>query len=543
MKRIFGFPLAIILIATGAPAQDAAYKYWVQFSDKEGSPYSIERPEEFLSSRAIERRERYDIQIQRNDLPVNPAYIDSIQTESIRVLYPSKWLNGAVIETSDSNQAAQLVLRSFVNHVELLSQPPCPKKSEQDKFEVQENVNATALFSDHQIKMLQGHMLHEMGYRGDSMVIALLDTGYEGADTLPGFDSLFINGQILGTRNFVEPGKEVYALGQHGTHVLSIMGGNLPGTYLGAAPAASYWLIETEDVRSEFHIEEANWLAGAEFADSAGADIINSSLGYANGFTCPAKDYTYGDMDGNTTLVTKAADLAASKGMLVVTSAGNSGRPDNPWQYVNAPADGDSVLTVGAVDADGHNAAFSSRGPTFDGRVKPDVVAQGVNTLVLRAWGTIDQGSGTSFSSPIIAGLAACLWQKHPELSNYELIEAIRQSSDQYPYPDYRVGYGKPNFMVASDLITSDRKGLTQAMNLLVYPNPAKQTLHLSIPLHTSSSFRYNIMDLAGRSLLAGSINASAGSASVQLDRLAPGIYIITLHGEPEVFNAIFTRE
>jgi len=543
MKGITSLTLAIVLIVTGASAQEAVYKFWVQLSDKEGSPYSIEKPEEFLSGRAIERRKRYHIPIQWNDLPVSPAYIDSLQTEHIRILYTSKWLNGAVIETADSGQAEQVLSHSFVSRVDVLYQPPCPVKSGQDKFENLQNEGAAELLSDHQIKMLQGHRLHEMGYKGDSMVIALLDTGFGGTDTLPGFDSLFINGQILGTRNFVEPGKEVYSLGEHGTHVLSIMGGNLPGSYLGAAPAASFWLIQTEDVRSEFHVEEANWLAGAEFADSAGADIINSSLGYSDGFTCPAKNYTYEDMDGNTPLVTRAADLAASKGILVVTSAGNSGRSTDPWQYIGAPADGDSVLTVGAVDSAGFYADFSSRGPTYDGRIKPDVVAQGVSTAVLRAWGPIDHGNGTSFSSPIIAGLAACLWQKHPDVPNYELIEAIRQSSDQYPYPDYRMGYGKPNFMVAADIITGDRDPMTMGRNLLVYPNPVKQILHLSIPHTSSRSFRYHIMDVAGRKLLSGNIQAPAGSATIPINRLAPGTYIIILYGEPEVFNTIFTKE
>jgi subtilisin family serine protease len=530
-------------MVTGIFAQGMVFKYWVQFSDKTGTPYALDKPEEFLSRRSIERRLRYSIPLDWKDLPVNPDYISGIKSAQMDVLYSSKWLNGAVVVTNDSSNISDLLSHSFVSRVNLLYAPGCGIKSGRDKFEDLKGFSTDKLISDHQIEMLQGHRLHEMGYRGENMIIALLDTGFEGTDSLPGFDSLYIRRQIIGTRNFVEPGKEVYLLGDHGTNVLSILGGNLTGSYRGAAPAASYLLIQTEDVRSEYHIEEANWLAGAEFADSAGADIINSSLGYSDGFTCPADDYAYEDLDGDATLVTRAADLAASRGMLVVVSAGNSGGISNPWQYITPPADGDSVLTVGAVDSTGNSASFTSWGPTYDGRTKPDVVAQGVSTAVIRAWGGIEQGNGTSFSAPVISGLAACLWQKHPEVSNFELMEVIRQCSNLYPYPDQRQGYGKPNFMYAADLISGINEFGHITKHLKVYPNPAKESLYLNISYSSSTLFNYYIMDVSGRILLNGDIHQLTGPVCIPLGSLVSGTYFLVLEGKNEIFTNIFTRE
>ena len=532
--------LLFIFISSTAAADDL-YKFWVQFSDKTGTPYTLDNPREFLSQRAIERRQRYGIPLDWQDLPVNPTYIDNLKSENIRVLYTSKWMNSAVIETHDSSIVAELLLHPFVSYAEMLFAPPCPVKSGREKSETIRRTTETGIISDHQIEMLQGHLLHAMGYRGDNMVIALLDTGFGGTDTLPGFDSLYVNNKILGSRNFVEPGKDAFSLGEHGTNVLSILGGNLPGRFLGAAPSASYWLIQTEDVRSEQHIEEANWLAGAEFADSAGADIIQSSLGYSDGFTCPSIDYTYRHLDGNTTLVTRAADMAASRGMLIVTSAGNSG--NDPWQFINSPGDGDSVLAVGAIDADGDLAEFSSRGPTFDGRTKPDVVAQGVSTAVLRAWGDVALGNGTSFAAPIIAGLAACLWQMHPEVNNYELMEAIRKSSHLYPYPNQQQGYGKPDFMYASEIISNISAPAEPGMYLQVFPNPVRDDLYLYIVTAITGTFTYRIVDMSGRNMQSGKLPLRAGSAVISMEHIGAGTYMIILEGDAEVYKTLFTRE
>ncbi len=543
MKALPGLILVFSVLANGIHAQGNVFRFWVQLSNKKGTPYSVDRPEEFLSPRAMERRLRYGIPVEWNDLPVNPVYVDSISNTNLRVLYASKWLNGVVAETTDPDLAETLRSWSFVDRVDTLYQPPCPAKSVRNKSVWLPSAQTEELSSDHQIEMLHGNLLHAMGYRGEGMVIALLDTGFEGTDSLPGFDSLYINRQILGTRNFVEPGESVYALSEHGTSVLSIMGGNVPGMYLGSAPAASYWLIQTEDDRSEFHIEEANWLAGAELADSAGADIINSSLGYSDEFTCPAADYTYEDMDGNTALVTMAADLAASKGILVVVSAGNSGRDTDPWQYITAPADGDSVLSVGALNPDGSVAVFSSKGPTRDERIKPDVVAQGTSVSLLRPGGSVDQGNGTSFSAPIIAGLAACLWQNHPEISNYELMETIRRSADMYTWPDSRRGYGKPDFALALDYITGTGKTGNQERLFRIYPNPAKHQLRLALTYTPERTSAYRVLDISGRSVVSGNLPAGSPYADIPLGQIAPGIYTMMLYTEHGTFASKFIKE
>jgi len=293
--------------------QESSFKFWIQLKDKEGSQYSVDKPAEFLSPRAIDRRLRYQIPIVENDLPVSQVYLDSLHQHDINILYSSKWMNAVIIETTDSNMAELLASYSFVTGTELLYWIP-RLKSAADKFT--ESYADEPLPADHQVVMLNGHKLHEQGYQGQDMIIAVIDAGFKNADSLDGFYDLWENGQVQGIRNFVDPSANFFwnSNGSHGTMVLSIMGGNLPGEFRGAATQAGYWLIQTEDERTEFRIEEANWLAGAELADSAGADVINSSLGYSDKFTVSTQNYTYSEMDGKTTLVTRAATLAASKG-------------------------------------------------------------------------------------------------------------------------------------------------------------------------------------------------------------------------------------
>ncbi len=483
-------------------SQDSSYKFWIQLKDKEGSLYSLENPGEFLSQRAIDRRLRYQIPIVENDLPVSQVYLDSLSQNNINILYASKWMNAVVVETADSNMADLLSSYSFVSDIELLYWTP-RLKSASNKF--METISDEPLPSDHQVEMLNGHKLHEQGYQGRDMIIAVIDAGFNNADSIAGFQSLWKNGQVLGTRNFVNPSANFFwsINGSHGTNVLSIMGGYMPGEFEGAAMQASYWLIQTEDTQTEFRIEEANWLAGAELADSAGVDVINSSLGYSDRFTVSSQDYNYSDMDGKTTLVSRAATLAASKGMLLVTSAGNSGNPGDPWQYIIAPSDCDCVLGVAAVKANGERASFSSRGPSSDGRIKPDVAAQGQATVLIRSNGLVGVGNGTSFSSPVMAGLATCLWQKHRDVPNFEIIKAIRRTASQYYSPDSLLGYGIPDLELA-DLLLSASKPTADRMH--IFPNPATQFINLWFPDTDETGNYYEIIDVTGRKMQEGRI-------------------------------------
>ena len=295
----------------------------------------------------------------------------------------------------------------------------------------------------HQADMLGTTELHNAGYRGQGMTIAVLDAGFPAVNSISAFSHLFQNNSIKGTFDFVLKQENVYGANSHGTAVLSTMAAYEPGKMIGTAYEANYLLLRTEDAATEHNIEEINWLLAAEYADSAGADVINSSLGYST-FDAPSRSYTYTEMDGNTALVAKAADIAAAVGILVVTSAGNEG--NSSWRYISSPADADSVLSVGAVDSLGMKASFSSFGPSADGQIKPDVVAMGQQVYILTTAGNVAKSNGTSFSGPIVAGFAASLWQANPSRTNYEMVQLLRQSGSQAANPDNSLGYGIPNY-------------------------------------------------------------------------------------------------
>ncbi len=414
-------------------AQVAPEKYWVKFlPSQNNSPYSsIQNPEEFLTQKAIERRINQGISIVENDLPVNPSYIQAVANTGATLLNVSKWFNSVTVFTEDPAVIVAINALTFVSSVDNIINSTIEQEQNFIKsFFKNETVTELPVENTlkgissgksysygsafNQIEMLNGIALHELGFDGAGMTIAVLDAGFTNVDILAAFDSLWINNQILGYKDFADPlNPDIFGSHSHGTNVLSTMGANLPGEMVGTAPKANFWLLRSEYAPTEFIIEELNWASAAEFADSVGVDIINSSLGY-NTFNEPTYNHTYQDLDGNTAPATMAADLAASKGILVVNSAGNEG--NNSWMYVNAPADGDSVFSIGAVDASGNYASFSSIGPTYDGRIRPNVVAQGQSSAIISSFsGNVVTGSGTSFSSPITAGMVACLWQAHPD--------------------------------------------------------------------------------------------------------------------------------
>lgn len=416
------------------------YKYRVTLRDKRPTVYSIDRPQDFLSERALRRRARQGIEIDSTDLPVCKEYIDRLIGQGGRYLMQSKWNNTVLMLTSDKETAERFRQNPFVTDVRKVWVSPDTvspgndyrKEKMTDKWEKADDHYGAAAA---QVKIHHGDSLHKAGFRGKGMHIAVIDAGYCNVDRI----RLFRKSHILGTKDFVNPYSDIYAEHSHGLKVLSCMAANMPKVMVGSAPEASYWLLRSEDHDSEQPAEEDYWAAAVEFADSAGVDVVNTSLGYYS-FDDASDNYTYCDLDGRTSFISRSAAMASAKGMLIVCSAGNHGSSN--WKKITPPADADRVLTVGAVDADGVNAVFSSVGDTADGRVKPDVMAVGLHSSVASAVGETSYGNGTSFASPVFCGLVACLWQSCPWLTVRELIDIVHRSSDRHECPDNIFGYG-----------------------------------------------------------------------------------------------------
>ena len=454
--------------------------YWVAFTDKNNSEFSLSTPEKYLSDRAIERRKKQNIAIDSLDLPVNTNYISEVIKPGVEFVHASKWLNGITVKTEIDSFSYNVLQLPFVKEVQL-TKPKIKSKSAFDKFqefERDEYFPIDTLFygqSVFQTGLLNGQFLHNQNYKGQGMQIAVLDGGFLNANIYSAFDSLWANNQILGTKDFVDPTSDIFNTHYHGMSVLSCMGGNIPGQLIGTAPKASYWLIRSEDTDSEYITEEDNWVAAAEFADSVGVDIINSSLGYTD-FNDSTTNHTYADLDGKNTRVTQGANTAASRGMLVFSSAGNEG--NKTWKYVSAPADGENVIAVGAVNKDSITAPFSSHGPAFGGKTKPNVTAVGWNTYLLLSGGTPGFSNGTSFSSPVMAGMAACLWQAFPEATSKHIKLILESSAHLFENPDKFMGFGIPDMQKAHFLLMNTSATVLGNLNKWkAYPNPVNDVL------------------------------------------------------------------
>lgn len=557
-KSIFSF--IVFLISLSSSAQLAPHKYLVKFTDKNNSPYSISDPSQFLSAKAIARRANQGISIKFNDLPVTPAYVDSIISTGVTLYSISKWFNSATIYTTDSAALAKIIAFPFVQSIDSVakiklavrkSNFPEKKNSEavqntgksyiQRKYSVEKTLGYDYGLAFNQASMIGVDYLHNLGYSGQGMTIAVIDAGFWHVDTMAVFDSLWANNQILGYRNFVEPGVSVFGadISTHGMAVLSLMGGNIPGQIVGTAPKANYWLLRSEDAQTETIIEEYNWAAAAEFADSVGADVINSSLGYTE-FDQSWMNHTYADMDGRTTPGSIAATIAASKGMIVCNSAGNSGT--SPWHYIGSPADADSIITVGAVDDQENYASFSSTGPTYDGRIKPTVAGQGQGTIVASTNGGVSSGNGTSFSSPVIAGAVACLWQANQSFNNMMIIQAIIESASQYLNPDSLLGYGIPNFAAANLLLSGVPIHNFDNENVVnIFPNPFNDIIYVLFFSNDSQEVDIDVYDITGKKVFSESkLKRSSGYNYFtigNINDLGKGLYIIRITSDGKVFS------
>ena len=492
MNKIF--LLLFISISTFAQQDSITYKYWVKFTDKDNSVFSINNPEYFLSQRAIDRRNSQNISIKIQDLPINNWYVDSIRNLGFEIINRSKWFNGVILATNDSSLSNKIDF-PFVKSIYYFGNWNENKSNQKIKSKLETDFSKVDYGdSFNQLAMLKGDVLHNKNLKGGGLVIAVLDAGFSKANQMNAFEKLFSENRILGTRDFVKKDNDVFQGHPHGMMVLSTMGSENKEQIIGTSPEASFWLLRSEDGDSENLIEEYNWLCAAEFSDSVGVDIINSSLGYTT-FDDANQNHTYSDMDGRTTPVSIAANIASRKGMIVVNSAGNSG--SSSWHYIGAPADADSILSVGAVDENRDFAWFSSYGPTSDGRVKPTVVAQGRNTIVATSDNGVLAGNGTSFSSPVIAGMTACLWQAHPNRTNMEIINAIILSSHLHENPNDSLGYGLPNFALG-DLLLTEPKDQSISEIIAVVPNPISSNSHLYVYAANTNAMSMEVYDIKG---------------------------------------------
>jgi serine protease AprX len=460
MKKIILIMLTVfIAFANDAIGQQQPSRFLVKFKNKGNNSFTLSNPSAFLSARSISRRTRYSIPYDSTDLPVTRAYIDSLAAiPTVLVLNASKWLNQVSVKITDTTPANIAFVQNRINSLPfVLSYSPISMKAGIDKNAlpsdpaVQRMAQVLADYYNYgpaanQIKIHNGEFLHNIGLRGNNMVIGMLDGGFNNYRTISSLDSARTNGQILGVYDFVAKDSSVNEDHQHGVECFSIIAANLPGQFVGSAPKSSFYLFRTEDVFSETPIEEHNWVCGAERVDSVGGDVISSSVGY-NSFDDPFTDHTYAELNGDITMPAIGADLAAKKGILVVNAAGNEG--NNAWGRIITPADADSALAVGAVSSTGVPGSFTSRGPTADGRIKPDVASLGVGTILQFGNNTIGPGSGTSFACPNMAGLATCLWQGFPEVNNMKIIDVLRKAGSRASNPNDTIGYGIPDLKKA----------------------------------------------------------------------------------------------
>lgn len=492
----------LLLVSLNAFMAFSQEMFVVSLRDKNQNEYSMSRPGEFLSEASLARRTKQRIAVTESDLPVSKRYIEQLKNTGAEILLVSKWLNSAVIKTEKDSFIASL---PFVKLVEKISSNKTLRKNEQEKaerlFESEFRDFDEAKYygsAASQNTMLRVEYLHKRGYKGDSVHIALFDAGYRNANNIRGFDSLFQKNQVLETWNFVESKDSVFRVddGTHGTSVLSCMAANEPNKMVGTSPNAYYSLYVTEDGASETIVEEYNWAVAAEHADSAGAELFSTSLGYTT-FDNGLLSHTYADLNGRTTVITRAANAAARVGIVVVNSAGNEG--DDAWHYISAPADGDSVLAVGAVKSDRTIANFSSRGPNSAGRVKPDVCAQGANVAVYNPSGNINGSNGTSFSCPILAGAIACLMQAFPDATNMEIANAVVQSAHLFKTPNDDFGYGIPDMAIAYWLLNEQYPKVNNSRYLRVYPNPFTDKLNVYIEQVDAESLTIEVFDMTGK--------------------------------------------
>jgi hypothetical protein len=509
-----------------AQTQDA----WVFFTDKEDVQISIDNPISIMTQEAIDRKAMHGVVIDERDVPVNEAYIAQVKAATgITVFAKSKWMNCVYVQGTMAN-IENLLNLGFVDSVEWadksLNDFAPGGGTATDKFAVENNPERIIYnygSAANQIEMIRGEFLHEQDFTGEGMIVAVLDSGFPGWATNPAFSHVVNDGRLLGTYDFFSRTTDVTGTGSHGTQTSSDIGGFIQDQFVGTAPEASFYLFRTEYGPDENPREEAWWVEALERADSLGVDVVNTSLGY-QAYDNPAYTHTYADLDGQTTFGARGGNHAFDKGLLLVTSAGNSG---NGFGTVGTPGDSPGILTVGAVSPAGFYVNFSSRGPTVDGRIKPDVMAQGQNSAVVDASGNVGTSNGTSFSSPIMAGAVTCLWQASPTSTNAEVMQAVRESAHLFANPTDEMGYGIPNFEDAyNNLLELSVEDVFLEKNFALYPNPVSDVVNISFPL-SSEIAEVAVYTIAGELVMEKDVNATDNR--IDIASLATGTYLVSV--------------
>ena len=539
MKKLLLVVAILCIQQSFAQNQDA----WVIFADKENVEASLADPILIMTQEAIDRKTLQGTPIDERDVPINENYVTQIKNASgITVLSKSKWMNCVYIIGSQSNIEALLDL-PFVTNVEYADTslnlfPGAPIENKFALEEANQRINYNYGSAANQIEMLSGDYLHELNYTGEGMIVAVLDAGFPSIDTNPGFQKMRDENRILGTYDFEARTENVDGTSSHGFNTSSDIGGFLQDEFVGTAPQASFYFFVTEYTPTETPAEEAWWVEALERSDSLGVDVVNTSLGYRS-FDNPNYDYSYEDLDGQTTFSARGANIAFDKGMILVTSAGNGGNTSFPT--VGTPGDSPGTLTIGAVSSNGNYVSFSSIGPTVDGRIKPDVMAQGASAAVISTSGGVDSSNGTSFSSPIMAGVVTCLWQARLQTPNGTIMQIVRESANLYNNPTDEMGYGIPNFEDAYAAL--QQLGLEDEFlmsNFALYPNPVTSKINISFPEEISNA-TFTIYSILGNKVLSTEISRSLNS--VNMEALNSGMYIASINSNNKQISFKIIKE
>lgn len=550
LNKIKTIILVCFLYSLSSSLQSQTFtKYWVKFKDKNSSSYSIGNPSAFLSAKSINRRTNQGIAIDMTDIPVNQTYINQVNATGAVVFQRSKWLNAVIVIVSSPAQLTAINSLTCVLNSSPVGRFKKTKADEDINLNTTtQSFNKSSSSSSYnygpsltQAKQIGADCMHELGFRGQNMVIAVIDAGYDQANVNPVFDSLRNEGRLLGTRDYVQGNTSVYEDYLHGANCLSLMAGNSPGNLIGTGPKASYWLLRSEEAANEKLIEENNWVVAVEFADSVGADITTTSLGYTT-FDNSSQNHVYADLNGRTSVASIAATMAARKGIFVLNAAGNEG--GGSWGYVGIPADADSICTVGSVNGSGVHSGFSSVGPTADGRIKPDLSSMGEGAYVCSPGYNFSAGNGTSYATPILAGAVACLWQANPTKTNMQILQALKASASKSSNPDNNYGWGIPNMCAAHNILNGTTVSVTELMqitNFKLFPNPA----HNQIGFTLNQKPQYVLLtDVLGKAIDFSLTEKELNHFELSLnDKMANGVYFISIKTSEGLINRKFIKE